>query len=345
VLSPVQVGGVTISQATLHNEDDIRRKDIRVGDTVLVHRAGEVIPQVIGPILSKRPADAQPYALPTTCPICGSPVVRPAGEAMARCTGGFARCWAQRFELLKHFVGRSSMDIESIGERMALTLIERELVHDPADLYALTREQLLGLERLADKSTQNILDNIAASKSRPLSRVLFALGIRYVGVQIAELLARAFGSMERLRAASQAEIEDVDGIGPKIAESVYAWFHDESGMNLRMLDKLVAAGVNMIETSTTRGGPLAGLTIVVTGRMELHSRAQIEQRIKSLGGVVGDSVSKKTSYLLAGADAGSKLARAQKLGTPILDESAFEELVAERSASDGPDGDQGDVAG
>src|SRR5947209_2262561 len=166
VLRPVQVGGVTISQATLHNEDDIRRKDIRVGDTVLVHRAGEVIPQVIGPILSKRPPDTRPYELPTTCPVCGSPVVRPEGEAMARCTGGFAKCVAQRFELLKHFVGRGSMDIESVGEKLAWSLIEQKLVYDPSDIYQLTREQLMRLERMGDKSAQNVIDNIAASKTR-----------------------------------------------------------------------------------------------------------------------------------------------------------------------------------
>jgi DNA ligase (NAD+) len=330
-LRPVQVGGVTISQATLHNEDDIRRKDIRVGDTVLVHRAGEVIPQVIGPILSKRPADAQPYSLPNACPICGSAVVRPEGEAMARCTGGFAKCWAQRFELLKHFVGRGAMDIETVGEKLAWSLIENKLVYDPGDLYDLTKEQLVALERLADKSAQNVLDNIEASKTRPLTRVLFALGIRYVGYQTAELLARAFGAMDRLRGASLEEIEEVEGVGPKIAESVYAWFHEPAGQNLRMLDKLVAAGVNMTETSTIRGGPLSGLSIVVTGRLERHSRPQIEQRIKDLGGAVGDSVSKKTSYLVAGEDAGSKLAKAQKIGTPILDEAGFEALVEEKS--------------
>jgi DNA ligase (NAD+) len=337
-LRPVQVGGVTISQATLHNEDDIRRKDIRVGDTVLVHRAGDVIPQVIGPILNKRPPHAVPYELPTTCPVCGSPVVRPEGEAMARCTGGFARCFAQRFELLKHFVGRGAMDIESVGEKLAWLLIDKGLVYDPADLYVLTREQLVALERLADKSAQNILDNIAASKSRPLTRVLFALGIRYVGYQTAELLARAFGSMGRVRSAPLAEIEEVEGIGPKIAESVYAWFHEVDGPNLRMVDKLIAAGVNMTEDSIVRGGPLAGLTIVVTGRLEHHSRAHIEERIKALGGTVGDSVSKKTSYLLAGEDAGSKLARAQKTGTPILDEAGFEALVSQRTEAAGRDG-------
>jgi DNA ligase (NAD+) len=332
VLEPVQVGGVTISQATLHNEDDIRRKDIRVGDTVLVHRAGEVIPQVIGPILSQRPPDAVPYELPKTCPRCGSPVIRPEGEAMARCTGGFARCVAQRFELLKHFVSRGAMDIESVGEKLAWSLVvENELVYDPSDLYRLTREQLVGLERVGDKSAQNILDNIEASKQRPLTRVLYALGIRYVGYQTAELLARAFGTMQALRQAQLDEIVGVEGVGPKIGESVHAWLHDED--NLRIVDKLVGFGVNMTEEAVTRGGPLVGLTIVVTGRLERHSRAQIEQRIKELGGAVGDTVSKKTSYLIAGEDAGSKLDRAKKVGTPILDEAGFEALIDERSTA------------
>jgi DNA ligase (NAD+) len=330
VLEPVQVGGVTISQATLHNEDDIRRKDIRVGDTVLVHRAGEVIPQVIGPILTKRPPDAVPYELPKECPICHSPVVRVEGEAMARCTGGFAKCVAQRFELLKHFVGRGTMDIESVGEKLAWSLvIETGLVYDPSDLYRLTKEQLITLERMGDKSAQNVLDNIEASKKRSLTRVLFALGIRYVGYQNAELLARAFGSMDALRAASLDDIVAVEGIGPKIAESVYAWFRDSE--NLRLLEKLAAAGVNMIEEASTVTGPLTGLTIVVTGRLEQQSRGQIEQRIKQLGGTVGDSVSKKTSYLVAGEDAGSKLDKAKKLGTPILTESDFQALIQERS--------------
>src|SRR5947209_738186 len=327
VLEPVQVGGVTISQATLHNEDDIRRKDIRVGDTVLVHRAGEVIPQVIGPILSKRPPDARPYELPKDCPVCHSPVVRTEGEAMARCTGGFAKCVAQRFELLKHFVG--AMDIETVGEKLAWSLIQNQLVYDPSDLYLLTKDQLTALERMGDKSAQNVLDNIEASKDRTLTRVLYALGIRYVGYQTAELLGRAFGTMDRIRGASLDDILAVEGIGPKIAESVYAWFHEPD--NLRLVDKLAAAGVNMSEDAAMLGGPLAGLTIVVTGRLERQSRGQIEQRIKELGGAVGDAVSKKTSYLVAGDDAGSKLAKAQKLGTPILDEAAFEALIAEKT--------------
>jgi len=331
ILEPVQVSGVTVKQASLHNEDDIRRKDIRIGDTVLVQRAGEVIPQVLGPILSKRPAEAVPYVLPTTCPRCGSPVVRPEGEAMSRCTGGFARCVSQRFELLKHFVGRGSMDIETVGEKLAWLLIQNNLVYDPSDIYRITRDQLIALERMGEKSAQNVLDNIEASKARPLTRVLFALGIRYVGYQTAELLARGFGSMDRLRSASLEDILAVEGIGPKIAESVHAWFREADGLNSGIVDKLIAAGVNMSEAAASLGGPLAGLTIVVTGRLERHSRTQIEQWIKDLGGAIGDSVSKKTSYLLAGDDAGSKLARAQKLGTPILDEAGFEALVAERS--------------
>jgi DNA ligase (NAD+) len=288
-----------------------------------------VIPQVIGPILSKRPPTARPYELPTTCPVCGSPVVRPEGEAMARCSGGFSKCVAQRFELLKHFVGRGSMDIETVGEKLAWSLIQHQLVYDPSDLYRLTKEQLMALERIGEKSAQHVLDNIEASKSRSLTRVLFALGIRYVGYQNAELLARAFGVLDRLREASLEEIVDVEGIGPKIAESVHAWFRDQD--NLRLVDKLNGYGVNMLEASVSIGGPLAGMTIVVTGRLEHHSRSQIEQRIKDLGGVVGDSVSKKTSYLLAGEEAGSKLARAQKLGTPILDEAAFEALMEEKA--------------
>ncbi|MBV9356778.1 MAG: NAD-dependent DNA ligase LigA [Chloroflexi bacterium] len=330
VLEPVQVGGVTVKLASLHNQDDIRRKDLRVGDMVLVQRAGEVIPQVLGPILSQRPAEAVPYELPTVCPICGSPVVKPEGEAMARCTGGFATCWAQRFELLKHFVGRGAMDIETIGEKLSWSLIHAELVYDPGDLYKLTQAQLVGLERMADRSAQRVLDQLEASKQRPLTNVLFALGIRYVGYQNAELLARAFGSVAALRAATLEEITAVDGIGPKIAESVFAWFQEP--VNLTFVGKLEAAGVRLSEAPrTVADGPLTGLTFVVTGRLERYSRPQIEQRIQELGGDVGDSVTKKTSYLVAGADAGSKLARAEKLQTPILDEAGFEALVQDRT--------------
>jgi DNA ligase (NAD+) len=329
ILEPVQIGGVVVRLASLHNQDDIQRKDIRVGDTVLVQRAGEVIPQVLGPILSKRPEGTVPYALPRTCPVCGSPVVKPEGEAMARCTGGFARCVAQRFELLKHFVSRGAMDVETVGEKLSQVLVQQGLVYDPGDLYSLTKEQLVGLERLADRSADNVLKQLEVSKRRPLANVLFALGIRFVGYQTAELLARGFGSVAALRQASQAEIEAVDGIGPKIAESVFAWFQVPA--NLEFLRKLEAAGVRLAEERTERAGPLLGLTFVVTGRLARYTRPQIEQRIKALGGEVSDAVSKRTSYLVAGEDAGSKLARAEKLGTPVLTEAELEALIDARS--------------
>jgi DNA ligase (NAD+) len=221
ILEPVQVAGVTVRLASLHNEEDIRRKDIRIGDTVWVQRAGEVIPQIIGPVLDKRPAEAVPYSLPTHCPACNTEVVRIEGEAMARCPN--AACPAQLYELLKHFVSRGAMDIDRIGEKLCQTLIEAGLVHDVADLYSLRKDDLLGLERMAERSAENVLTSIQTSKQRPLPRLIFALGIRYVGDQTAELLAAAFGSLDALMAADQAEIEAVDGIGPKIASSVYAY--------------------------------------------------------------------------------------------------------------------------
>ena len=260
---------------------------------MLVHRAGEVIPQVIGPILSKRPADAVPYELPKKCPVCGSAVIRPEGEAMARCTGGFASCVAQRYELLTHFVGRGSMDIE-IGRR------EAGLVAASRADWSTTRRPLLAdagtaqaLERMGDKSAQNVLDNIDASKERPLTRVFFALGIRYVGYQNAELLARAFGTMDRLRQATLDDILAVEGIGPKIAESVYAWFQEREqpahpGETRRRRRQHV-------EESATPSGPLAGLTIVVTGRLEQHSARANRAAHQRPGWRVGDSVCKKTT--------------------------------------------------
>ncbi|MBI2756301.1 MAG: NAD-dependent DNA ligase LigA [Chloroflexi bacterium] len=331
ILEPVKVSGVTVRLASLHNDEDVRRKDIRIGDTVLVQRAGEVIPQVVGPILTKRPPDATPYALPTACPVCASPVVKPEGEAMARCTGGFERCVAQRWELLKHFVSRGAMDVESVGEKLADTLMRHGLVRDVSDLYdpeRVNKEALVRLERMAEKSAQNVLDNLELSKARPLSRVLFALGIRYVGAQTAELLARAFGTMDRLRSAEAADVEAVEGIGKKIAESLYAYFRVPA--NLRVVDRLAGFGVSMVEPSTQATGPLAGLTIVVTGRLPSYARTQVEARITDLGGTVGDSVTKKTSYLVAGEEAGSKLAKAVKLGTPVLDEVGLEALIRER---------------
>jgi DNA ligase (NAD+) len=326
ILEPVQVGGVVVKLASLHNEEDIRRKDIRIGDTVWVQRAGEVIPQVIGPVLAKRPPEAQPYQLPERCPVCDTPIVRLEGEAMARCPN--ASCPAQFFELLKHFVGRAAMDIDRIGEKLAKALIDAGLVKDIADLYSLTREQLIGLERMGEKSAENVLESIERSKQRPLSRLIFALGIRYVGEQTAELLANAFGSLDALMNASEEAIEAVDGIGPKIAASVRAYFQEPR--NRAVIEKLRKHGLRFeIERRDSKGpAPLAGLTFVVTGRLERRSRQQVESLIKELGGHVADAVSKKTDYLVVGEDAGSKLARAEKLGTRIIDEDEFDKLIA-----------------
>ncbi len=331
VLTPVQVGGVTIRLAALHNEEDIARKDIRVGDTVIIQRAGEVIPQVIGPVLSKRTGAEQPFHMPTTCPVCGAPVVKPEGEAMSRCTGA-ATCPAQRFELLKHFVSRPAMDIDGIGEKLVAALIQNGLVKDPADFYALTKPQLLALERFADKSAENVLASIETSKTRPLSRLLHGLGIRYVGERTAELLAERFGTMDRLLAASEEELIDTEGVGPKIGRSVA-----ESLASPRMrevIEKLRAAGVNMVQGMESRDGlPLAGTVWVFTGRLERWTRFAAEERVKALGGSIADNVTKRTTHVVVGDEPGSKLRRAQQLGTTILDEEGFETLLSRAGSS------------
>ncbi len=330
VLEPVQIGGVTVKLASLHNVEDIHRKDLRVGDTVIVQRAGEVIPQVIGPVLSKRPPDAVPYVLPTTCPRCGAAIVKPDGEAMARCTGG-VQCPAQLYELLKHFASRPAMEIDGLGEKLAAALMAAGLVHDVADLYYLRKEQLVHLDRLGDKSAENLLRSLEASKSRSSARLLFALGIRHVGAQTAELLIGAFGSLDALRDASEAEINAVEGVGPKIAASVRAWFDEPR--NLAVLEKLRRAGLRFGDEprQAAEDLPLAGQSFVITGRLDGMTRLAAEARIKELGGTVADAVTRKTTYLVVGADPGSKLRKAQQLGTTILDEAAFEALLEERA--------------
>ncbi|MFN8525514.1 MAG: NAD-dependent DNA ligase LigA [Chloroflexota bacterium] len=332
VLEPVFVGGVTVRMASLHNEEDINRKDIRVGDWVTVQRAGEVIPQVIGPILSRRAPDAQPFRLPDTCPVCGSPVVRPEGEAMARCTGRFS-CPAQRYELLKHFVSKGAMDIDGLGEKLVAALVEAGLVRDPADIYRLSRDQLVQLERMAEKSAQNVIDAIEVSRGRPLTRVIIALGIPMVGEQVAGLLVSHFSSLDALMAAPVEEITAVDGVGPKIAASVREYFDEQ--INRDIVERLRAAGLSFEAQGQAgpRDGPLSGKSFVVTGRLTRASRDEIEGRIKELGGQVGDSVTKKTDYLVVGEAAGSKLKRAQQLGTTILSEDELDELIGAGTAS------------
>ena len=326
ILEPVSVGGVTIKQAALHNEEDIRRKDIRIGDTVIVQRAGEVIPQVVAPVASKRTGEERFFVMPSRCPICGGEVVKPEGEVMARCTN--ASCPAQIFQNLTHFVSRGAMDIDGVGEKLAAALLSAGLVKDVADLYYLTTDQLTGLERMADKSTQNVLDAIERSKSRPLSRVIFALGIRHVGEETAELLASHFGNVDKLARASQEELLEVPTIGPKIADSIYAFFGQE--VNLRVIEKLRKAGVRLeAEKAVARELPLGGQEFVLTGQLETLTRSQAETRIKELGGAVGSSITKKTTFLVVGADPGSKLDKARTLGTRLLNEEEFADLLEE----------------
>jgi DNA ligase (NAD+) len=329
VLEPVIVAHARVKLATLHNEDDIRRKDIRVGDTVIVQRAGDVIPQVVGPVLSLRTGKEKVFEMPKTCPVCNTPVVRPKGEAMSYCPN--RACPAQIFRLLTHFASRGAMDIEGLGESMAQQLLESGLVKDIADVYFLTKEQLMTLDRMGSKSAENLLAGIEASKQRPLSRVLFALGIRHVGGETAELLAGHFGSIDAMANASLEDLESVPTIGPKTAQSVYEYFQDEE--NRALVEKLRQAGVRLEGATAAREGPLLGSSFVVTGSLTQWSRNEVEAMIKRLGGAVGSSVTKKTNYLVAGENPGSKLTKAQEYGTTVLDEDGFKALLSEKGVS------------
>jgi DNA ligase (NAD+) len=327
ILEPVRVGGVVISSAALHNEEDIHRKDIRIGDWVVVQRAGEVIPEIVEPIVSRRTGKEKIFRMPGRCPVCGSEVIKPEGEAMHRCTN--AACPSQALERIKHFVSRGAMDIDGVGEKLCQALFEAGLIKDAADLYYLTREQLLGLERMADKSASNVLSSIEKGKNRPLARVIFALGILHVGDQYAELLAEQFQSIDQLAEASEEELSTLSSIGPKIAESIVAFFRQKG--NRQIIEKLREAGVRLerekVEEAKAEELPLAGLEFVLTGKLESFPRSEAEAKIKALGGKVGSDVIKKTSYVVVGADPGSKLAKAQKLGTKTLNETEFLKLL------------------
>ena len=330
ILEPVIVSGATVKQASLHNEEDIHRKDIRVGDWVTVERAGDVIPQVVGPIVERRTGDEQPFLMPTQCPVCGTPVVKPESEAMHRCPN--SGCPVQFFELLKHFVSKGAMDIDGLGEQWCGTLIEKGLVNDLSGLYYLRKDKLLELDRMGDKLATRILGNVEASKQRSLVRVLFALGILHVGPEIAELLTNRFPSIDSLAQASEEELTEIPGIGPKIAESVAAYFAVPS--NLEVIERLRQAGVKLhqeVQQVDPDSLPLSGQSFVVTGTLSAFPRREAESRIKALGGSVGSSVTRRTGYLVAGESPGSKLEAAQKLGTPVLDEAGFLEFL-ERAA-------------
>ena len=330
ILEPVRVGGVIVKQATLHNEEDIRRKDIRVGDTVIVQRAGDVIPQVVGPVLSKRTGREKPFVMPDRCPACGTPVFRPEGEVMSYCPN--PACPEQAYRLLTHFVSRGAMDIEGLGESWCSILLRQGLVKDPGDIYSLTKEQLVTLERMGEKSAENLLAAIEASKNRPLSRLIFALGIRHVGSEIASILASHFGSIDALARAGQEELETIPTVGPRIAESVYQYFRDEN--NRRLIEKLRRAGVRMAEEAPPAPpeGPLSGLAFVITGTLAAFPRSQAEALIRQLGGRTSDSVTRKTDYLIVGESPGSKLRKAEQYGTKLLNEEEFLDLLRQHGA-------------
>ena len=327
VLEPVIVSGATVQHASLHNEEDIRRKDIRVGDWVTVERAGDVIPQVVGPIPDRRTGEEVEFSMPEACPECGTTVEKQEGEAMHRCPN--LSCPAQFFELLKHFVSRGAMDMDGLGEQWCRTLIEQGFVSTVADLYYLEKDKLLGLERMGDRLATRILGNIEASKSRPLPRILFALGITHVGAEVAELLTQRFASVEQLAQASQEELTGIAGIGPKIAESIHEYFQDS--YHLAVIEKLREAGVKLdheIEVVDPAELPWNGLSFVVTGTLSSMTRREAENKIKALGGSATSSVTRKTGFLVAGASPGSKLDTATRLGTRVLYEDDFIGLLA-----------------
>ncbi|MGD0779303.1 MAG: NAD-dependent DNA ligase LigA [Dehalococcoidales bacterium] len=336
ILEPVSVGGVTIKNAALHNEDDIRRKDIRIGDTVLIQRAGEVIPEVIGPVLSKRTGKEKEFDLlqkiynkekkRPACPECGGEVIKPEGEVMYYCSN--ATCPAQAQLRIEHFASKGAMDIRGVGENISATLFNKGLVKNAADLYFLKQEQLAELDKMGEKSAANILNAINISMTRPLARLIFALGIKHVGEEMAETLATEFRSIDALAGATRERLMSISAVGPKIADSIIAFFREEDNQNI--LRRLKDAGVKMEETAAKQQSlPLSGKEFVVTGRLNAFTRQEAEAKIKELGGAAKDNVTRKTDYLVYGADPGSKLARANELGIKTVDEKEFLELIQE----------------
>jgi DNA ligase (NAD+) len=326
-LAPVFVGGVTVTNATLHNEDEVRRKDIHIGDTVIVRRAGDVIPEVVSFVPELRPADAQPFVMPSECPICGSAIVKLEDEAIARCSGGWVKCAAQRKGGLQHFASRRAMDIEGLGDQLIEQLVDRDIIHTAADLYKLGLVKLAALDRMADKSAQNVMSALEKSKSTTLGRFVYALGIRHVGEATAKELAAHFGNIDGLMQASEEQLLEVADIGPVVARSLLAFFADP--LNRELVEQLRAAGIHWPENLPAVGGSkfLLGKTFVLTGSLPTLTRDAAAAMIEAAGGKVTGSVSKKTSYVVAGAEAGSKLTKAEELNIPILDEDGFRTLL------------------
>lgn len=321
-LKPVFVGGVTVTNATLHNADEVARKDVRVGDTVIVRRAGDVIPEVVSVVLEHRIPDAPAFQMPTNCPVCGSQILRPEGEAVARCIGGLY-CRAQRKEAIRHFASRRAMDIDGLGDKLVDQLIEQDLVHDPADLYALDVQALTSLDRMGTKSAINLLEALERSKTTTLARFLYSLGIREVGEATARALERYLGTLEALLAADEPRLLQVPDIGPVAAAAIRTFFQEPH--NREVLTRLQTAGVRW-PTATAQmpaDQPLAGKSFVLTGTLESLTRDEAAERLRALGAKVAGSVSKKTDYVVAGRDAGSKLDKARELGVSVIDEAGL----------------------
>ncbi len=329
LLEAVNIRGVTVERAALHNEGDIQRKDLRVGDRVLVQRAGEVIPQVVKPVIEQRTGEEQVYYLPATCPVCGTAIQREETVAMAYCPN--TACPARILESLKHFVSKGAMDIDSIGDQMCKILVEAGLLKTFSDFYALTSEQLLALEGIQKKSADNMLKAIETSKQRPLARLLFGLNIRHVGEKTARLAAQHFGHIDKLMAASEEEIAAIAGIGHISGDSIYSWFQQDE--NRELIERLKLAGLNVEEEQQISTGPLAGQTFLLTGRLTQMARPVAEEAIKSLGGTIASGVSKNLHHLIVGEDAGSKLDKAQKAGVPIHDEQWLIDLLKEHESN------------
>ena len=333
-LAPVFVGGVTVTNATLHNEDEIRRKDVHIGDTVIVRRAGDVIPEVVAVVPERRPADARAFVMPTTCPVCGSHIEKLEGEVIARCTGGLI-CAAQRKQALLHFAQRRAMDIEGLGDKVVEQLVDLGIVHTPADLYKLGVAKLAALDRMADKSATNLVAAIEVSRETTLNRFIFALGIRHVGEATAKDLARHFGKLDGLLAADEAALLEVNDVGPVVAQSIANFLAEPH--NVEVIEQLRAAGVHWQESepaARAAPAPLAGKTFVLTGTLPTLSREAAKEMLEAAGAKVAGSVSKKTDYVVAGAEAGSKLEKAEALGVPVLDEAAMLALLAEIQTGD-----------
>jgi len=325
-LAPVAVGGVTVTNATLHNQDEIERKDVRAGDTVVVRRAGDVIPEVVSVVRERRPAGTRPFRMPKQCPACDSDVVRPEGEAVARCSGGLY-CPAQRRQAIEHYASRRAMDIDGLGEKLVAALVDGGLAHDLADLYGLRQQDLAELDRMGDKSAAGLLAALEQSRETELGRFIYALGIRGVGEATAQTLSLHYGDLDRLMAADAEDLQSVPDVGPVVAENVRTFFGQAH--NREVIQRLLAAGVHWPAPAAgpAADSPLAGKTVVLTGTLESMTRDEAKARLQSMGARVTSSVSKKTDYVVAGADPGSKAQKAEQLGVAILDEDALKNML------------------